>query len=203
MLGDCMVAVIFINAPVISCSALLSGPTRHKRTLPGWEKYNVLTWLSGSSIYLLIFHLFSAAVAFSGGGGAPAPPFIVILLFLKIEEEAVVLTEILLCPRSTKSLILNTLCQFLPLQETNVQLEPPPAAPPPPCPLALWNRVPFRLWSAACRMEIFCMVNLPSCPQHIHYTSLKNASESFWKGPFFLTSQPISPCFELRQSWAM
>lgn len=134
MLGDCMAAVIFIKAPVISCSALLSGPTRHKRTLPGWEKYNVPTWLSGSSIFLLIFHLFSAAVAFSGGvvvgGGSSLSVYCHFPLFLKIEEEAVVLTEILLCPRSTKSLILNTLCQFLPLQETNVQLEPPPATPP-------------------------------------------------------------------------
>lgn len=53
---------------------------------------------------------------------------------------------------------------------------------------------------AACRMEILCMVNSPQRPQHIHYTSLKNAGDSFVKAavfPHFTTN------FSVFWTWAL
>lgn len=140
MVGAHVATVIFIRAHVSSCTAPLSVPTQHKRT----HQLGLVALASISSSYIsfLLQQLF-----FLMGGKQPLQllQFLHVLWFSSVFEDwgsAVVLTEILLCPRSTKSLILNTLCQFLPLQETNVQLEPP-LHPPSTCPLALWNCVPF------------------------------------------------------------
>lgn len=49
-------------------------------------------------------------------------------------------------------------------------------------------------------MEILCMVNSPQCPQHIHYTSLKNAGYSFVKAAFF---PHFTTNFSVFWTWAL
>lgn len=110
--------------------------------------------------------------------------FFSVLWFLSVFEDwgsTAVLTRLLLCPRSATSLILNTPANFCHSgrQMCIAELVPP-------SPSAHWlPETPFLcLWSGACRMEILCMVNSPRCPQRIHYTSLKNAGESFGRSLF-------------------
>lgn len=115
-----------------------------------------------------------------------------------------------LCPRSA---IISHFELTLPISATpgderasRVELPPqtptPPSHHPPPtsvsqCPLAPANSLPlFRAFEvAACRMEIFCMVNLPGLPAAYPLHKFKECFGVVLEGPFFLTSQPISPCF--------
>lgn len=178
----------FIIANVISCFVLLPLPTQHRRLLPDREKYNTTTWrsrFSHLSLYLLFLFLFCCS-SFQQRRGKCLQPVSSLYydfpLFLKIEEA-----------------LWRWLSYYSALDQLNLSFWTPSANfchsgrqmcisssfPPLPVPTGSLKLSSFRLWSAACRMEIFCMVNLPSCPQRIHYTSLKNASESFWKGPFF------------------
>ncbi len=106
-----------------------------------------------------------------------------------------VLTELLLCPRSATSLILNTPRQFLSLRETNVHLE---FIPPSAC--AHWLPETQFLSPLKC-----CVQNGDSLhgkfaqlPAAYPLHKFKECFGVVLEGPFFLTSQPISLCFELR-----
>lgn len=142
----------FITSYVISCSPLLPLPTQHKRPLPDRNKCNICCLSHLSSIFLSIA---SSLLLLSTGENVfpdlrsssilTFSAFLASALwFSSVSEDClstVVLTELLLCPRSTKSLILNTPRQFLSLWETNVhrRVHSPLSV----CPLAAWNSVPF------------------------------------------------------------
>lgn len=196
----------FILANVISSFVLLPLPTQHRRLLPDRGKYNTTTWrsrFSHLSLYLLSLFLFCCS-SFQQRRGKRLQPFSSLLLwFSSVFEDwgsTVALTELLLCPRSAKSLILNTLCQFLPLRETNVHLE---FIPPSPC--AHWLPETQFLSPLKCCVQNgdFLHGKFAQLPAAYPLHKFKECFGVVLEGPFFLTSQPISLCFELRESWAM
>lgn len=185
-----------------SCFILLP----YRRLLPDGvkKKKKERTQELGRIARAIFISIFLVAPAFSREGGKCLQPSCSLYydfpVFLKIEEA-------LWCRLSYYSALdqlnlsfMNTLCQFLPLRETNVHLE---FIPPSPCAHWLPETQFFSPLKCCVQNGDFLHGKFAQLPAAYPLHKFKECFGVVLEGPFFLTSQPISLCFELRSSRAM